>query len=74
MFAGIGIIGALASILASLLLSPPAPDADAVPVADADKPIDPTETTRMRAEMAALREQMESLNAALAESRKADSG
>jgi voltage-gated potassium channel len=74
MFAGIGIIGALASILASLLLSPPAPDADAVPVADADKPIDPTETARMRAEMAALREQMESLNAALAVSRKADSG
>ena len=34
MFAGIGIIGALASILASLLVSPPVPDDEAEPLID----------------------------------------
>jgi voltage-gated potassium channel len=65
MFAGIGIIGALASILASLLVSPtesePAPDAAAAsPDAAAASPIAPDaiveELALLRAEIAELRE------------------
>ena len=55
MFAGVGIIGSLASILASVLV--PQPDADDVP---ADRPSTETvvseELARIRSELAALRQ------------------
>ena len=59
MFAGIGIIGALASILASLLVSPPSPD-DEAPApqptsADAGSAAIATELAGLRAEIAELR-------------------
>ena len=59
MFAGIGIIGALASILASLLVSPSTPDepaAESEPAADS-MPVDAiaAELAGLRAEIAALR-------------------
>ena len=65
MFAGIGIIGALASILASLLVSPSAPDEPA-PVAAPNGPMaDPMtdgaiagELAGLRAEIAALRSEL----------------
>ena len=52
MFAGIGIIGALASILASLLVSPAAP-AEAAPVAE--HVVDATSTNAIAEELAGLR-------------------
>jgi len=63
MFAGIGIIGALASILASLLVSPatpePAPDAEpttpVAPEADGRSIVATAELDAIRAELAALR-------------------
>jgi hypothetical protein len=71
MFAGIGIIGALASILASLLVAPGPPDSEPVPDAATPSP-DPApspalvqpvpsdavveELARLRAEIAELRE------------------
>ena len=71
MFAGIGIIGALASILASLLVSPPAPDeASTTTVAPPETPVAPaqiptvasdaiaTELAALRSEIAAMREAM----------------
>ena len=63
MFAGVGIIGALASILASLLV--PSPDSDDVPppatqppsVADSERIVD--ELAALRAEVAALRAEIQ---------------
>ena len=54
MFAGVGIIGALASILASLLVSPASdqPEADAAPVAIEPEPGIHQELRAIRAELA----------------------
>jgi voltage-gated potassium channel len=75
MFAGIGIIGALASILASLLVSPAAPDEPAPdePAAASGAPVegDPsvgaiaTELAGLRAEVAGQRAEIAALRAAL---------
>ena len=68
MFAGIGIIGALASILASMLVAPPKPEEpapDAVAPAPAPAAAPPTapdaiveELALLRAEIAELRESL----------------
>ena len=65
MFAGIGIIGALASILASLLVSPSTPDEPAPEAAPSGTPDSPTtadavvtELAGLRAEIAALRSEL----------------
>jgi voltage-gated potassium channel len=73
MFAGIGIIGALASILASLLVSPPAA-ADTEAAADPAAAGPSTDVSELRAEMAQLRSELAQMNATLAESRPKDSG
>jgi voltage-gated potassium channel len=70
MFAGIGIIGALASILASLLVSPPPPaeEATADPSATVPSPGDAAlinEVTALRAEIAAMRASQERVEAAM---------
>ena len=77
MFAGIGIIGALASILASLLVSPSAPvsrseEPGPTDVAPATSAVDPTSTSTivaelagLRAEIAGQRAEIEALRAAL---------
>jgi voltage-gated potassium channel len=64
MFAGVGIIGALASILASILVPPPAPDPEAPaaepaagPEAGADQVAQ--ELSALRAEVAALRAEIQ---------------
>lgn len=64
MFAGVGIIGALASILASILVPPPASDAEATVIAnegrqapDADRVAE--ELAQLRAEVAALRAEIQ---------------
>ena len=55
MFAGIGIIGALASILASVLVSPPTPDEPAAEVVSAaESPVDPPMNSTVAAELASL--------------------
>jgi voltage-gated potassium channel len=64
MLAGIGIIGALASILASLLVPPPKEDAEAVEAARATTALEGTqailtELASLRSEVAALREAVE---------------
>ena len=59
MFAGVGIIGALASILASLLVSPSTPE-ESVPDAD------PTQTAVATSEVIALRLEIEALRALIA--------
>ena len=64
MFAGVGIIGALASILASLLVPPPKEEAlaaDPVPAAGSSEGTDAvaTELAALRAEVAALRADMQ---------------
>jgi len=69
MFAGIGIIGALASILASLLVSPsapaePEPEAEAAPATGASGTPDPG-TSVLLGEVAALRVEIASLRASL---------
>ena len=69
MFAGIGIIGALASILASLLVSPsapaePEPETDAAAVTGASGTPDPA-TSVLLGEVAALRVEIASLRASL---------
>ena len=64
MFAGVGIIGALASILASILVPPPARVTEAT---EADPPVSPSpaaeqvaqELAALRAEVAALRAEMQ---------------
>jgi voltage-gated potassium channel len=59
MFAGVGIIGVLASLLSSMLVgSPPAPEQEAVPAA-----ADPGEVAAMRNELAAMRRLLEKLAA-----------
>jgi voltage-gated potassium channel len=72
MVAGIGIIGALASILASMLVSPstpaePAADAEpaAAPVAAPSAPADPQATGAIVEELAALRAEIAALRASL---------
>ena len=60
MLAGVGIIGALASILASLLVPPPKEDADAAATAAADgTQAILAELASLRGEVAALREAVE---------------
>ncbi len=72
MFAGIGIIGALASILASLLVSPqpseePAPDeTPGVPPAAGATTVDATTDTAIAAELAGLRAEMAGQRAEIA--------
>src|SRR5688572_14668511 len=67
MFAGVGIIGALASILASLLVSPPTP-AEPVPDADPTTSVAPgaTQITVATSELVALRLEIEALRALIA--------
>jgi voltage-gated potassium channel len=59
MFTGVGIIGALASMLSSLLMQSPAPDADAAQES-AMRPAVEAELAAIRTELAALREQLSS--------------
>lgn len=61
MFAGVGIIGALASILASLLVPPPKTEDAAAPAASsiADADAVASELAGLRAEVAALRAEMQ---------------
>ena len=74
MFAGIGIIGALASILASLLVAPGSPDVDGEPAPATGSPTDgrvagdvvAQELAGMRAEMAGQRAEIAALRASLA--------
>jgi len=72
MVAGIGIIGALASILASMLVSPSTPDAAAAdaepaaaPVAAPSAPAEPQATSAIVEELAALRAEIAALRASL---------
>jgi voltage-gated potassium channel len=70
MVAGIGIIGALASILASMLVSPSTPeepDAEpaAAPVAAPPAPAEPQATSAIVEELAALRAEIAALRASL---------
>jgi voltage-gated potassium channel len=70
MVAGIGIIGALASILASLLVSPvtpeePSAEPAAAPVAALSAPADPQATNAIVEELAALRAEIAALRASL---------
>ncbi len=62
MFAGIGIIGALASILASLLVSPKAPDE---PEAASEPTVDEMPVSAIVAELAGLRSEMAAMRALL---------
>ena len=62
MFAGIGIIGALASILASLLVSPSAPDE---PVAESEPAVDVMPADAIAAELAGLRTEIVALRTEL---------
>jgi voltage-gated potassium channel len=67
MFAGIGIIGALASILASLLVSPSTPDEPAPVVASGAAPaVDSTAVTAIVAELAGLRAEVAGQRAEIA--------
>ena len=61
MFAGVGIIGALASILASILVPPPKSDDDAAPAAAPSATPDPATTTAILAELTALRAEVRAL-------------
>ncbi len=66
MVAGIGIIGALASILASLLVAPPQPpEPDPVVAPPTEPEIDPATTTEIVEELAGLRAEIAALRAAL---------
>jgi len=60
MFAGLGIIGALASILASLLVAPLEPEPDPLPVPEPEALAHGVEAelAALRAEVAALRESL----------------
>jgi voltage-gated potassium channel len=67
MFAGIGIIGALASILASLLVSPPPPEEPAHEAPPGPTPAaDPTATASIAQELSALRGEIASQRAEIA--------
>jgi voltage-gated potassium channel len=61
MLTGVGIIAALASILASLLVPPPAPEEDASPTSDAAIP----DAARLADEVAALRSEVAALRSEL---------
>lgn len=75
MFAGIGIIGALASILASILVPPPKPDEDeAAAVAATPIPAPDAPSTSVAAELAGLRAEIEALRLSLAVDRPASTG
>jgi voltage-gated potassium channel len=70
MVAGIGIIGALASILASMLVSPSTPEEPsaepaAAPVAAPSAPAEPQATSAIVEELAALRAEIAALRASL---------
>jgi voltage-gated potassium channel len=71
MFAGVGIIGALASILASILVPPPdlGEESAAAPATPA-----PVPTSTIEAELAGLRAEMQALRLALAPERPASPG
>ena len=62
MFAGVGIIGALASILASILVPPPKTDDEGEPAATAASGPE-TDTDRVATELAALRAEVAALRA-----------
>ena len=64
MLAGIGIIGALASILASLLVPPPKEDENAVEAAPAGA-VDPDGTKAILAELASLRSEVAAIRESL---------
>jgi voltage-gated potassium channel len=67
MFAGIGIIGALASILASLLVSPAPPEEPAQePESGAGPAVDPTATASIAEELAGLRAELAGQRAEIA--------
>jgi hypothetical protein len=77
MFAGVGIIGALASILASILVPPP--DSDEAPAsapapALAAAPAGGTVTASVEEELAKLRAEIEALRLSLAVDRSGSSG
>jgi voltage-gated potassium channel len=61
MFAGVGIIGALASILASYLVPPPKSDDEAGDAAAPSATPDPASTTAILAELTALRAEVRAL-------------
>ena len=63
MFAGVGIIGALASILASILVPPPKSDDDEVPaVSRRRRRLTPSSTAAILAELTALRAEVRALH------------
>jgi voltage-gated potassium channel len=85
MLAGVGIIGALASILASILVPPPKPDVDDVAEAaaataatsvtpPAPGPGTTAPTTAIEAELAALRAEIQALRLSLVSDRQAPPG
>ena len=76
MFAGIGIIGALASILASMLVSPATPDEEPAPAeASGGAPAaDAMASGAVADELAAIRAELAALRQALAENRAAPTG
>src|SRR4029450_14033717 len=61
MVAGVGIIGALASILSSLLVSPAAPDSGSETVTSSGVPVSGEDITALRGELAAIRQSLERL-------------
>jgi voltage-gated potassium channel len=65
MFAGVGIIGALASILASLLVPPPKPDEAPLEPAVAPTPAPSAMTATVEEELARLRAEIEALRLSL---------
>jgi voltage-gated potassium channel len=76
MFAGVGIIGALASILASILVPPPdlGEDSDAAPATAGPVASIPIPTSTIEAELAGLRAEMEALRLAFAPERPTSPG
>jgi voltage-gated potassium channel len=75
MFAGIGIIGALASILASMLVSPPTPEEPAPAVASGGVPAaDALATGAVADELAAIRAELAALRESLVEDQSARGG
>ena len=75
MFAGVGIIGALASILASILVPPPKPDPEEAAAAVAPaSPAPDAPSASVEAELAGLRAEIEALRLSLATDRPASTG